>query len=170
MIIPKKLQPLTEKEILQEVSDELGINIKDVNRTFDIWLDFLDYIANETDQATINIPKLGAMYVSVAKMRRGLISEKRKKFKERKLKEIEKLRDNCEFLVHENTIPIILKYGVSKRNYTDHMTKDFKEYKPEFYSPRELINKQNTKFFEEDRDYSESKKLIKYFIDDKEDI
>lgn len=170
MILPKKLQPLTEKEILQEVSDELGIDIKDVNRTFDIWLDFLDYIANETDQATITIPKIGDMYVSVAKMRRGLISEKRKKFKERKLKEIDKLRENCEHLVHETSIPIILKYGVSKRNYIDHMTKDFKEYKPEFYSTRELINKQNIKFFDEDKDFSESKKLIKYFIDDTEDI
>jgi hypothetical protein len=170
MIIPKKLQPITEKDILEEVSEELGLNIKDVNRTYDIWLNFLDYIANDTDQATIRIPHLGDMYVSVAKLRRGLVSERKKKFKERKLKEIEKLRDNCEFLVHENTIPIILKYGVSKRNYTDHMTKDFKIYKPEFYSPRELINKQNKKFFEEDKDFSESKKLVKYFIDNEEDI
>lgn len=166
MIIPKKLQPLTEVEILEEVSQELGIDIKDVNRTYNVWLDFLDYIANETDQATIAIPKIGDMYISVAKMRRGLVSEKNKKFKEGKLNEIEKLRDSCEYIVHEKSIPIILKYGVSKRNYADHMKEDLNEYLPDFYSPRELINKQNYTFFKEDKDYSENKKIIKYFIDE----
>jgi hypothetical protein len=162
MILPKKLQPITEKEILKEVSKELGINQKDVDRTYQIWLEFLNHIANETDQSTIAFPHIGKMYVSVHKMRRNLVSEKLKKIKERKLKEIEKLRDKCEFIVHEKSVSIILKYGVAKRNFIDHV---FNEHKP-FYTPRELINKQNTKFFDEDKDFSESKKLIKYFIDE----
>ena len=163
MIIPKKLQPLTEKQILEEVANDLGIDIKDVNRTFDIWLDFLNHIANETDQATVTIPHLGQMYVSVHKMRRGFITEKLKLIKERKLREIEKLRDSCENIVHEKSVPIILKYGVAKRNKIGGRLQN---KKPEFYSPRELINNQNSKFFEEDRDFSDNKKLKKYFIDE----
>ena len=64
MQLPKKLQPVTEKEILKEVADELKLNIKDVQRTYDIWLDFVDYIANETDQAAISFTPLGKLYVS----------------------------------------------------------------------------------------------------------
>ena len=89
MQLPKKLQPVTEKEILKEVADELKLNIKDVERTYDIWFDFVDYIANETDQAAISFPPLGKLYVSTQKIRTGMVTEKLKKFRENKMREIE---------------------------------------------------------------------------------
>ena len=36
MILPKKLQPRTEHDILKEVSDELKINIKDVTIRYEL--------------------------------------------------------------------------------------------------------------------------------------
>lgn len=164
-MIPKKLQPVTEKEILQEVAQELGIDPKDVRKTYDIWLKFLNHIANETDQATVLLPHLGQMYVSVHKMRRGLNSERLKKFKERKLKQIENLREKCEYIVHEKSVPIILKYGIAKRKLNPiGSDKKFND----FYSARDIINFQNSLFFKEDRDYSEQKKYMKYFLDEKD--
>lgn len=153
---------------MQEVANDLKVDIKDVHRTFDIWIKFLDHIANNTDQATIVIPSLGQIYVSVHKMRRGLNTEKLKAIKERKLREIEKIREKCEFIVHEKSVPIILKYGVAKRNKREYIIK--KLDKPKFYTPRFLINNQNNKFFEEDLEFSDQKhKLIKYFIDNTTD-
>ena len=98
MIIPKKLQVIRDSEILKEVSDELGFKASDVKRTYDIWLEFLEHIANETDQATITIPNIGQMYVCVSKLRRGLNSEKMKRFKERKLEEIKKTTEKMSIL------------------------------------------------------------------------
>jgi hypothetical protein len=166
-MIPKKLQTVTEKELLLEVSQELGIDIKDVNRTFDIWLKFLDHIANDTDQATIGIPNIGHMYVSVHKMRRGLSSEKLKIFKERKTREIEKLREKCKYIVHEKSVPVILKYGIAKRKLNPPSSeKKFND----FYTARDVINFQNVLFFKEDKDYSEQKKHAKYFLDEENNI
>ncbi len=165
MIIPKKLQIVQDQEVLEEVARELKIDIKDVKRTYNIWLDFLNYIANDTDQATIAIPHLGQMYISISKMRRGLNSEKLKNFKQRKLKEIEKHTENCQYNVHEKSTPIILKYGLAKRNIIDNLKEGltFDDRKPEFYKKDEIIDIQNNIFFKEDKDYRENEKLKKYF-------
>lgn len=163
MILPKKLQPVTENELLEEVAKELKIDIKDVNKTFNIWLDFVDYIANETDQAMIRIPKIADFYVSVHKMRRGMFSERQKKFKERKLKEIKKASDNSIHNVHEKCVPILIKYGIKSKKFRTKgqiLNKDEREY----YTDIDLINIQNKIFFKEDRDFSEQKKLEQYFI------
>ena len=158
MILPKKLQPVTEDQLLLEVSDELKIDIKDVNRTFDIWLKFLNYIANDTDQATMYIPSLGTMYVSNWKMRRDKgIND----FRKRKRKEINKSKEQCQYSVNDN-IPIILKYGLSRRNKYGENEKD--SDRKEFFTPRELINNQTNFFFDEDVEFSEKKKLKQYFI------
>ena len=166
MILPKKLQPRTEKDILEEVSKELKIPIDDVNRTFDIWLDFVDYIANETDQPTINIPKIGQAYVCLPKMRRGLNKGKWLEFKNRKIAVIEKLRKICKYVVHDYR-PIVLKYGLSRRDRKGEVDKSGRR---EFYTARKLINDQVDIFFDEDRDYSDHKlKYKKYFKDDEID-
>lgn len=164
MLLPKKLQPVTEREILDEVSKELNIDIKDINRTYDIWLQFLNHIAYDTDQATIALPHIGKMYVSSHKMIRKLNTERLRKFKERKSREIDKLKENCRYIVHDKVVPIILKYGIAKRKLSR-----VKGIVKDFYTPKDLINKQNEAFFREDKDFSEQKKLIKYFIDE-EDI
>ena len=162
MILPKKLQPRTETEILKEVSKELGIDIKDVEKAFNVWVDFLDHIANDTDQCSIYLPNLGTIFGSVVKMRRGTATGKWKNFKERKLREISKLKENCKYIVHEKTQPIVLRYGLSKRNkYGEEDENGYKEY----FTIREIINNQVDIFFNEDFEYSEEKKLKKYFID-----
>lgn len=165
MIIPKKLQTVREREVLDEVARELKIDIKDVNKTFNIWLDFLSHIANDTDQATITIPNIGQMYVCAAKIRRGMNSEKLKKFKERKLKTIAEVTENCTYNVHEKTIPIILKYGLAKKNIIENLKtgKSYEELKPQFYKKEEIIDNQNDVFFREDKDFRENDKLKKYF-------
>lgn len=160
MQLPKKLQPITESEILKEVSDELGINIKDVNKTYTIWLEFLNFIANETDQATIAFPHLGRMYVSTQKMRRNMHTEKLRKFKERKLKEIEKLESK--YNIHKHCVPIILKYGISKKNSIPYILK--KTDTTTFYTLNEIINNQTKIFFKEDIEFSERKELEKNFL------
>ena len=44
MLYPKKLNVVLDSEILEEISRELSIDIKDVKNTYKIWLDYLDYI------------------------------------------------------------------------------------------------------------------------------
>ena len=58
MLYPKKLNVVLDSEILEEISRELSIDIKDVKNTYKIWLDYLDYISNETSQCTVSFPKL----------------------------------------------------------------------------------------------------------------
>jgi hypothetical protein len=166
VILPKKLQPKTEKDILVDVSKELKIPIEDVNRTFDIWLDYIDHIANDTDQGTIHLPKIGQLYVCLPKMRRGMNTGKWLEFKERKLSIIDKLREVCQYVVHDY-VPIVLKYGVSRR---DRKGKIDSTGRREFYTARNLINNQTDIFFEEDREFADNKlKYKKYFIDNEED-
>ena len=78
-----------------------------------------------------------------------------------KSKEIDLLRDKCKYIVHEKSVPVILKYGVSKRKYSKEILKE----KPPFYTQRELADLQNKAFFEEDRDFSENEKIKKLFIE-----
>lgn len=162
MIIPRKLQVVYDADVLNEVANELDLDIRDVKRTYDIWLDFLDHIANETDQATITIPKIGQMYVCVSKMRRGLHSDKLKKFKERKLNEIKETTKDCRYCVHEKSVPIILKYGLSKKNIFNKDEKDI----PKFFTKEEIVQKQNSFFFKEDKDYQYNEKLKKLFLNE----
>ena len=166
MQLPKKLQPVTEKEILKEIADELKLNIKDVERTYDIWLDFVDYIANETDQAAISFPPLGKLYVSTQKIRTGMVTEKLKKFRENKMREIIKARENSIYNIHEHNVPIILKYGISKKNSIPYILNQ--SDKTDFYTINELVNKQKDVFFNEDFEFSEQKKLKPKFIRKKE--
>lgn len=161
MLYPKKLNVVLDSEILEEISRELNIDIKDVKNTYKIWLDYLDYISNETSQCTVSFPKLGEMYISLVKMRRNMRTKRLKAYKEMKSKEIDLLRDKCKYIVHEKSVPVILKYGVSKRKYSKEILKE----KPPFYTQRELADLQNKAFFEEDRDFSENEKIKKLFIE-----
>lgn len=142
------------------MSKELKIDIKDVNRTYDIWLKYLEYISYETDQASITFPHIGKMYVSVHKMRRGMNSEKLKRIKENKLKSINSLED-CLYNVHEKSVPIILKYGISKKNSIPYILG--KSDKTTFYTINDIVNNQTKIFFKEDIEFSENEKLEQKF-------
>lgn len=161
MLLPKKLRPVSDIEILEEVSKELNLKKEDVDRTYDIWLEFLDYIANETDQATVYFPHLGRMYVSTQKLQRGLYTEKLKELKERKLREIDKFNKNCKYSIHKHCVPIILKYGISKKNSIPYILGETDT--STFYTINEIVNNQTDIFFKEDLDFSENKKLKKEF-------
>lgn len=170
-MISKKLQVVTENQLLEEVARDLKIDPRDVRRTYDIWIQFLDYIANETDQATIQIPRLGRMYVSVHKLKRGLYTQRLKKFKEGKLKTIEKVRENSQYNIHEHNVPIILKYGISKKNSIPFILG--KSEKTTFYTINEIVNNQTRIFFKEDLEFSDNEKLEKIFyrnLEENEDI
>lgn len=161
MIISKKLQVVTQKEILDEVVRELKLNKVDVRRTYSIWLDFLNHISNETSQSTIYLPNLGKIYVSFHKIRTGLHTERLRKFKEMKSKELEKLDLNCKYNIHKKCVPIILKYGISKKNSIPYLTGE--KDKTKFYTVNDIVNNQTSIFFKEDIEFSKDKKLEKYF-------
>ena len=151
---------ITEKELLNEVSRELNIDIKDINRTYSIWLKYLEYISYETDQASLTFPHLGKMYVSVHKVRRGMNSEKFKRIRERKLKSIQSI-ENCKYNIHEKSVPIILKYGISKKNSIPFILG--KTEKTSFYTINDIVNNQTRIFFKEDLEFRENEKLEKQF-------
>lgn len=145
---------------MEEVAKELNLDIKDVNMTYDLWLKFLNYIANETDQASITFPHLGRLYVSTQKIRTGLHTERLKKFRDRKMSEIKKLE--CKYNNHEYCVPIILKYGISKKNCIPYILG--KTDHSDFYSVNEIVNNQTNFFFKEDYEFSENEKIKEQFI------
>ena len=62
MLFPKKLIPNTESDILKEISNELGIPLKDVKKTYNIWIEYIENIVKNTNQSVINFSGLGKMY------------------------------------------------------------------------------------------------------------
>ena len=68
MMFPDSLLPKTEKEILKEVSNELNIPYKDVLKTFNIWLDYIEYITKKTEECTIFFPNIGRAYLSKVRL------------------------------------------------------------------------------------------------------
>lgn len=93
------------------------------------------------------------------------------------MKKIDELDDKCKYNVHKLSKPIILKYGISKKNYIPYMLDE--KNKPEYYTLSEIINKQTNAFFKEDLEFRDNEKLRQYFLreedknelnDDNEDI
>lgn len=158
MILPKELNIVLKDDILKEVSEDLNIDIKDVNRTYDIWLKMLDYIANETDQCSIYIPNIGTMYINEHRMNKDYTASSLNKRK-MKLKKIRELDGKCKYNVHTQTIPTVLKYGVASRNRDDRNEEGY----PVYFTLDEIINRQKEKFFKEDIKYSDNDRLRKYF-------
>lgn len=152
---------VTQKELLEEIVKELKIDKKDVERTYQIWLEYLNHISNETDQCAITFPNLGKMYISVHKIRTGLHTERLKKFRERKMKEIDKLDQICKYNTHKLSVPIILKYGISKKNSIPYILG--KTDKTNFYTVNEIVNNQTSIFFKEDLEFANNKKIESHF-------
>lgn len=166
MIIPKKLQVVTEKEILEEVAKETGFSMREVNDTFDAWLYHLDDIVNNTSQCTVMIPKLGTFYASMVKMKRSIHTERQKKFKAIKEKEIEKLGYLCGRNLHRFNVPVILAHGISKKNRMPWFLK--KDPTSRYYSPSEVVNNQVNYFFDEDIEFAGREDLREYFLRDED--
>lgn len=161
-MIPKKLQVVTEKEILEQVAKELNIPFKDVNNVFNAWLYHLEDIIENTDQCTVYLPHVGRFYASMTKMKRGMNTERLKKFKKRKTEEIDRLGFECERNPHRWNIPVILAHGISKLNYIPYLAKGQKDC--DFYSPSDVVNNQTEHFFREDIEFAGNNKLKQQFL------
>lgn len=159
MLLHKKLIPSTEKDILKEISEELNIKYNDVEKTYDIWLSYLNDISNEEDQNIVNISSLGKMYLSYHRLK----GNKDKEWENKKKKQIEKEIPDKYYNDHRNLLPVNVIYGVGRNNFA--LGKN--EYnKFEYFTKEELIRRQNKKFFDEDREFSDRKDIYEYFFND----
>lgn len=160
MVHKDKIIPSTERDILREISKELRIPQSDVDKTYNIWLDYLKHIVEETPQSTISFPNLGKMYVSYHRMSR-IKNVKDRRIRKIKKEHIEKTVIDCKYNVHKQTPPISIWYGVGRKNIPIGKNKDG------FYdnfTKEELIRLQNERFFKEDFDFSENEKLKEKYL------
>lgn len=159
MALPKDLLPITEREILEECAKELNLPLKDVNKTFDIWLDYLQWINDETDECTKNFPTLGKMYLNFTKLRDNTDYLWEAKKRARVKREIPTAKKNH----HQVTLPINLVYGVGRKNYKLGRKPDDKYA---FFTKEECIRRQNETFFKEDFKYNDRKDIYEEYFND----
>lgn len=162
MQLPKTLLPSTEKEILEEIAEELNIPIKKVNETFDIWLDYLQDINDNTEQCTINFPELGKMYINKPRLKHARGKEERE-WAKMKWDKIEREVPEGIKNHHKVTLPICVVYGTGRKNY-----KLGRAYNQNysFFTKEECIRRQNIVFFREDRDFNDKKEIFEEYFND----
>lgn len=100
------------------------------------------------------------MFVSSHRMRR-MYTDAEKRIKDLKKSEIDKLDEYCKYNVHNLSKPIILKYGISKKNTGPYLKG---EGQSRYFTLSELINKQTNAFFDEDFEFRNNEKLREYFL------
>ena len=162
MLLPKKLIASTDREILREVADELNIPITHVNRTFELWIKHLKNISDNTDQASINLPRLGTMYISYARLKGNDDLEWEKK----KIDHIEASTKDAKLNDHKSMVPISIIYGTGRKNYR--AGKNIRGYY-DFFTKEELIRRQNNAFFNEDFEFRDRKDVYEEFFNDIEE-
>ena len=133
------LIPITESDILKEVSEELNLPIEDVNKTYKIWLKYLKHISKNTDQCMIDFPELGKMYFSTERTKFTTSSED-KKYRNCKVNTISNFFCGVEFENYHHSKPIVHRWGLSRP--------DFSKYDKQKFTLNDLVNKQNKKFYE----------------------
>lgn len=133
-----RLLPITDYELLQEVSDEMGIPLKDVEKTYSIWIKYLKHISKETEQTTIAFPNLGQMYFSTERCK-NITSKQEKDYRNKKLKHIYEFFEGLEFENFHERVPIVHRWGVNRPN--------FSKYGSPKFTINELVDKQNERFF-----------------------
>lgn len=134
------LLPITEKEILLEVSEELNIPIEDVEKTFKIWIKYLKYIAKDTDQPVVDFPHLGKMYFSKHRCK-YITTKQEKEYRDKKLNNIYNFFEGLECKNDHEDVPIVHRWGLNRPNYF--------ELDENKFTTSYLIEKQNKKFYEE---------------------
>lgn len=162
MLFPKKLIPNTENDILKEISNELDIPLKDVKKTYNIWIEYIEDIVKNTNQSVINFSGLGKMYLSYNRLKGNKDKEWENIKKEKIENDIPKDKNND----HKTTVPISIVYGVGRKNYK--IGKNNKGFY-DFFTKDELIRRQNISFFEEDRDFNDRKEIFNEFFNDIEE-
>ena len=123
MLFPKKLIPNTESDILKEISNELGIPLKDVKKTYNIWIEYIENIVKNTNQSVINFSGLGKMYLSYARLK----GNKDKEWGYKKIEKIENDIPKDKNNDHKTTVPISIVYGVGRKNYKKFLLREYKE-------------------------------------------
>lgn len=138
------LLPITDSDIIKEVSKELNIDISDVTKTYDIWIKYLKFISKETDQAMIDFPELGKMYFSTERCK-NITSKKDKEYRNLKMENIRNMFEGVEYKNNHEDIPIVHRWGVGRPNYFEYGTHNFTtEY---------ICNKQNEKYYKENNKF-----------------
>ena len=162
MPLHKKLIPTSEKEILDEIAKELNIPLRDVTKTYGIWIKYLDDINDNTDQSTINFPGLGKMFISYARLKGNVEYDWEKRKKERIEKDIPADKINH----HKSIVPVNIIYGVGRKNHK--LGRNIRG-KFDFFTKEELIRRQNINFFKEDQQFNDRSDIFEeYFNEIKE--
>lgn len=133
------LLPITEKDILKEVSLELGIPIEDVEKTYSIWLKYLKHISKNTDQCMVDFPELGKMYFSTNRCK-FITTKEDKNYRNLKTNVINEFFKGVEFENYHEAVPIVHRWGLNRPNYS--------KYGKVKFELDDLVNKQNSKFYE----------------------
>lgn len=133
------LLPITEYEILKEVSKELDIPMKDVEKTFSIWMSYLKMISKETDQSMVDFTELGKMYYSKGRAK-NITAKIEKEERAKKFKHIDEFFEGIEFKNNHDDIPIVLRWGLNRPNH--------RLYEKANFTTEYLVERQNKKFYE----------------------
>lgn len=159
MQLPKALLPSTEKEILEEIAEELDIPLKDVNKTFSIWLDYLEDINLHSDQCTVNFPNVGKMNINYVRLRHARNKKWAQMKKDRIAREI---TEENKLNFHKTIVPICVIYGTGRRNFR--LGRSSFKHNYSFFTKEECIRRQNIIFFKEDRDFREKQELFEEYF------
>lgn len=143
-MLEEDLLPITEQEILIEVSKELEIPLKDVEKTYSIWMKYLKHISKETNQSNIHFPQLGQMYYSTVRSN-NITSPTAKKERDEKIKGINEFFTGTENINDHETIPIVHRWGLNRP--------DYRTYGDEKFNLNSIVSKQNEKFYEKDNEF-----------------
>jgi len=163
MQLPKSLLPSTEKEILEEIAEELDIPLNKINETFSIWLDYLQDINDNTEQCTVNFAELGKMYINEPRLKHAR-GRKEREWAKKKWSRIEREIPESKKNHHKVTLPICVVYGTGRKNYKLGRTTFKDNYS--FFTKEECIRRQNIVFFREDREFNDKKEIFEEYFND----
>lgn len=157
---PKELLPITEKDIIKEVAEELGYSEIIVTDVFNAMIDSLDYLDHHENAVAINLCSLGTMFISLERL-------KIEPDIDYVLMKTKCILDNTKtdfpkphyFSPHE-MIPIVSLYGTYRLNRL--MGKNAVD-RHENFTVDELIRRQNKRFCMEDCDYRDKNLYEEFF-------
>lgn len=157
---PKELLPITEKDIIKEVAEELGYTEIQVTDVYRALIEALDYIDHHEDAVAMNLCSLGTMFISLERLKVEADIDY-------VLKKTHCILANTKtdfpkphyFSPHE-MIPIVSLYGTYRLNRL--MGKNAVD-RHENFTVDELIRRQNKRFCVEDCDYRDKNLYDEFF-------
>ena len=173
--IPKELQVITEKQILDEVFEEndSGWTREDVQRVYDVLPAFYEFLIKEVKECSMPLTFLGRGFFSTYTLNNtGDETRGRDVWKVLKKDIIEHSINEPKPSAHMWKPPIIRARGLNFYNAlkTDVNKNGKKVIKKIKNSYQDLVNFQNQYFFEEDRDYRDRREELSDAFQRREDI